>query len=78
MLEGSLIIEGAAWRVRALRLMELDIDRFSTVLRTTRRARRSSAYFSSPVPLAPQTRVAPALIPSLASGMDLVRSGRRG
>lgn len=42
MLEGSLIIEGAAWRVRALRLMELDIDRFSTVLRTTRRARRSS------------------------------------
>jgi hypothetical protein len=31
MLEGSLIIEGAAWRVRALRLMELDIDRFSTV-----------------------------------------------
>ena len=51
MLEGSLIIEGAAWRVRALRLMELDIviDRFSTVLRTTRRARRGDvlAYFSS-------------------------------
>ena len=68
MLEGSLIIEGAAWRVRALRLMELDIDRFSTVLRTTRRARRGDvlAYFSSPVPPAPQTRVAPALIPSSA------------
>ena len=39
MLEGSLIIEGAAWRVRALRLMELDIDRFSTVLRGLRAAR---------------------------------------
>jgi hypothetical protein len=71
MLEGSLIIEGAAWRVRcALRLMELDesldIEIASRPFYGLRAARDVLAYFSSPVPPAPQTRVAPALIAELS------------